>query len=323
MKFLFYFTLFTLLFLALIEGLVISVDPYDKLGINLWQFKTKAVAQSRESKYLLLEKSDLPYEVFLLGSSAAHRYPMTKLKELTGHWAFNYSAQHTNPEDYLAILRHILTRHRPKMVLLQLDFIEMNAHYATSNQLYSSPLVKYLRQQNKSFQLFDNNYFTLEAISDSLRVIYVNLVSEARHNNYLEHGDYKFEKPSPGKVKLEQASYQKYELSQERLDYLKEIKDLCLAHKIELVVFTAPLSYEHFIIASSHSAHPEFLKAITQIFGQVYNFQHASIKNYSTYNDFHSSAHMTHFLSAKILERLFTGLPSDLGEVLGTKNSSR
>jgi hypothetical protein len=320
MKFIINFFLFSVLLLLLLEGLIISVDPYDKLGINVWNFKTKAVAQSRENKFIMLENTKTQYGAFLLGSSAAHRFPMSKLKELTGLESFNYSAQHTNPEDYLAILRHIIERQDPKLVLLQLDFIELSVHYETSSQLFNSPLVKYLRHRPKEQAIFDNNYFTLDAIRDSLRVIFVNHWGKALHNNYLEHGDYVHEDLVPGEVKLEQASYSGYKLSKKRIKYLEEIKELCQKEGITLVVFTAPLSYEHFKIADSYPEHREYLKILTKLFGKVYNFQHGSIKDYSTYREFRSSAHMTNLFSAKILERIFTGMPRDLGEVLQWKN---
>jgi hypothetical protein len=316
MKFIISFFLFSFLFVTLLQGLIISVDPYDKLGINFWNFKTKAVAQSRENKFIMLENAKIQYDAFLLGSSAAHRYPMSKLKELTGLESFNYSAQHTNPEDYLAILRHILDRQKPKMLLLQLDFVELDENYATSNQLYNSPLVKYLRHQKNETSFFDNNYFTLEALSDSLRVIYVNLWGKALHSNYIEHGDYVYEKPTPGVVKVEQANYKNFKLSAVRIGHLNEIKELCEKNNIDLIVFTAPLSFEHFLIAKNHPGHQEYLKAITNVFGKIYNFQHDSIKDFSTFMEFHNSTHMTHLFSAKILERIFTGTPSELGEVL-------
>ena len=86
------------------------------------------------------------------------------------------------------------------------------------------------------------------------------------------------------------------------------------------MVFTAPFSYEHFKIADSYPEHREYLKILTKLFGKVYNFQHESIKDYSTYHEFRSSAHMTRLFSAKILERIFTGMPRELGEVLQWKN---
>ena len=79
----FFFFYFALLF-TLAYGLVVAVDPYDKLGINLFGFKTKAVASSRDNKFYMLESSKIPYEAFIIGSSTAHKYHTEDLERLTG-----------------------------------------------------------------------------------------------------------------------------------------------------------------------------------------------------------------------------------------------
>lgn len=316
MKFIISFSLFTILFLGLLTGLVVSVDPYDKLGNNPWNFATKAVAQSRENKFILLENAKTSYEAFILGSSAAHRFPTRVVKELTGLETFNYAAQHTTPEDYLAMLRHILTKAKPKLIFLQIGFVELDENYATDNRLYNSSLKQYLRGVNRPDTLFDNNYFTLDAIRDSLRVIYVNNWGKALHSKYLEHGDYVYEKPKDEGVKLQQSSYGDWNLSRERVEILKEIKILCEQNNIRLIVFTAPLSFEHFKIATSHPKHSLYLKTLADTFGEVWNFHTEAIKKYSSYQEFHNSTHMTHDFSEILLRRMLTQKPQDLGILL-------
>jgi hypothetical protein len=316
MHFFIKFSVFSSLLFSLLMGVIVSVDPYDKLGFNPWKFKTKAVAQSRENKFLKLESSNKDYKVFVLGSSAAHRYPMKKIRELTGLEAFNYSAQHTNPEDYLAIVRHVLEKWRPELIFLQVDFGELNKNYETSNQLYTSPLAKYLKQQKKNDSFFDHDYLTLAALGDALRVVYVNKWGKALHDNYLEDGDYIDEKVVEGPVALAQSSYSDWELSQERLGYLAEIKQLCDQHKIRLIVFTAPLAYEHYKVATAHPGHQLFIQSVLGIFQELWNFNHESIKDYSSYRHFQDSTHARREFSSLLLERMLTGEPADLGEKL-------
>lgn len=314
MKFILSFFLFTLIILGSLIGLVLSVDPYSKLGNNPWGFKNKAVAQSRENKYILFENSKTQYEAFILGSSAAHRFPPRIVKELTGYETFNYAAQHTTPEDYLAMLRHILSKSKPKILLLQIGFIELDKGYETDNRLYNSSLVKFLREYKKPKTIFDNNYFTLDAIRDSFRVIYVNNWGEALHSKYTQHGGYEYEAPSDTPIKIQQSSYNNWTLSDKRVDILLEIKALCLKNNIKIIPFTAPLSFEHYKIATSNTRHEVFLKTLREIYGSFWNFHTKSIKKYSTYKEFHNSTHMTHEFSKTLLRRMLTGKPEDLGE---------
>jgi len=316
MKFIASFTLFTILFLSFFIGLVVSVDPYDKIGNNPFGFETKAVAQSRENKFILLDNSKKAYGSFLLGSSAAHHFPTKVLKKLTGYDAFNYAAQHTTPEDYLAILRHIIDKKSPKVVVLQIGFAELDINYKTDNRLFNSSLLKYLRKAKKPDTIFDNNYFTLDAIRDSFRVIYVNKWGKALHRNYVENGDYKFEKLVPGPVKLQQYGYTGWKLSEDRVGVLTTIRELCLENDIKLIVLTAPLSIEHYKIARTNPGYKTYLETLVKVFGKVWNFHTESIAKYSTYKEFKNSNHMTEDFSGLLLERMFTGEPSDLGELI-------
>lgn len=315
MKFIKLFFLFSLIILALLVTLVVTVDPYSKLGNNPWGFKTKAVAQSRENKFILFENSSKNYEAFILGSSTAHRFPMRVLKELTGFESFNYSAQHTNPEDYIAIIRHIFDKKKPKLILLEVGFIDMSENYKTDNRLFNSSLFKYLRDQQKVDTIFDNNYFTLDAIKDSFRVIFVNNFGKALHSNYREDGNYKYEPPVPGPVAIQQSSYPDWKLSKYRVELLAEIQKICDENNTRLIVFTAPLSYEHSKIAINTPGYPSFLEALTSTSKEVWNFHDESIKNYSTYKEFSNSTHMTEEFSALLLKRMLTGKP-EIGKLI-------
>jgi hypothetical protein len=314
MKFLLLFSLSTITFLGFFIGLVTSVDPYSKLGNNPWGFKTKAVAQSRENKFILLENSNIKYEAFIFGSSAAHRFPTNKIKELTGLQAFNYAAQHTNPDDYLAMVRHAFDKHSPKLIMLQIGFVEMSETYKTDNRLFNSSLLKYLREVKQEDTLFDNNYFTLDAIRDSFRVVFVNNFGKALHSNYVEHGDYKFEKLKKRAVKVQQSSYPNWTLSKKRIALIKEIQKMCDAKGTRLIVFTAPLSYEHYKIAKASNGHSDYIKYLKSDFKESWNFHLESIKKFSTYKEFHNSTHMTKEFSSILLERMLGDSQVELGE---------
>lgn len=309
MKFLITFTSTSLLIMLLFTGLIYSVDPYEKFGINFWNFKTKAVAQSRENKFRILEKSSKHYEAFILGSSAAHRYPTEKLEGLTGYKTFNYAVQHSTPLDYLAITRHILSKHSPKLILLQLDFAALDENYHIDNRIYNSPLKDFLTNKtNQDSRIFDNDYFTLKALSDSLRVFQVNYFGKARHI-YAEDGNYIYEKITPHKIKLKQSSSDNYVFSEKRLQLLKEIQKLAVQKGFKFIIISSPISYNHLEAINQDprmkQAHELFLSKLKESFPNFINFQDQELKNYFHFKYFLDSIHPTKEMSEIVLEKIF------------------
>lgn len=312
MKFIKQFLLFSFILFALCWGLIISIDPYEKYGINVFGFKTKAVMFGREVKYHMLDNTKHKYEVFILGSSAAHRYRVKDMEELSGMKSFNYSVQHATPEDYLAIMRHILKKQKPKVILLQIDFYSLNKHYAVDPRLYNSPLKEFLTENKNNYfdpKIVANTYLTLNALWDSFRVIGVNAFGEARHA-YLEHGDYPREKPVSAVtgVELSQAGYGKYEFDTKRVEILKNIRQLAEQNNIRLVAITAPVSYEHYLGIEKQGLSKEldeFKVVLRRHFPEVYDFVNAGIIPYSTTEYFRNSSHPSPELSRLVLQKVF------------------
>jgi hypothetical protein len=293
--------------LSLCIGLITAIDPYNKLGNNFFGFETKAVAQSRENKFHMFESSKKDYTAFILGSSAAHRYSTEKINKLTGLTAFNYAVQHSTPIDYLAIIKHILSKSTPKLILLQLDFAGLDETYKVDNRLFNSPLNKFLKDQKPSKMLFHNNNFTLDALRDSFRVVFVNKFGTARHI-YLEDGNYLNEKPKRKAIKIRQGNSIAYRFSIDRVRILKEISNLCKINDIELIAFSAPLSIDHVqkiqSLAHLRNMHIKFKKEMTKVFGSFWDFQNSTISKYNDYNYFLDSTHPSKEMSSLVLDIL-------------------
>jgi hypothetical protein len=313
MNFIKIFFLSSTILTTLLLGFIYSIDPYDKYGINVFGFETKAVAMARENKFNMVEHSKKNYEAFVIGSSSAHRLHTSDVERLTGLKTFNYAVQHTTPEDYLAITRHILTRYRPKLILFQMDLYGLNEHFKTDTRFYSSPLKAYLKmnQEEKSKKdLFDSDYFTLAALSDSFKVIWVNLAGKAKHL-YLEDGNYHKEKPVTGKILVTQFSYENYKLSPHRVDLLKEMKKICDQKKVKLVVWTAPYAREHMERIEKNiqlkGTLSLFKQTLIDIFGDLYDFTNLGVTPYNNHTYFRDSSHPTRELFKIILEKVIKG----------------
>lgn len=310
MRFTTVFALTSLLLASAVYGLILAVDPYNKFGYNLFGFKTKAVDFARENKFNQVEHAKKNYTAFLMGSSSAHRFQTKELNRLTGLVSYNYSTQSATPEDYIAMTRHIFTKFKPKLLLISVDFEVLNKNTKTDDMFYSSPLKNYLKEapaEDLSTGLFNNSYLTLEAIGDSLMVIWVNLFGKATHA-YLEDGDHVVE-PSPKELKVKQFSYPNYEFDAKRIGYLQTIKKMGDERGMKIIVFTSPLSSEHIDRIEAYSdlkvKHAEFKSQLVSIFGELYDFQNSGNSPYNSLRYFRDSNHPTHEFSTIVMERIF------------------
>ena len=301
----------TVLFLApTLYGLILGVDPYNKFGNNLFGFETKAVDFARENKFNQVEHASKDYTAFIMGSSSSHRYETKELNRLTGLVSYNYSTQSATPEDFIAMTRHILTKFKPKLILISFDFEVMNKNTKTDDMFYSSPLKNYLEEvpaENLKADLVNDTYLTLEAVRDTFKVIWVNLFGKARHA-YLADGDH-IQEPKGKTLKVAQFSGGEYILDTERVAYLKMLKALAEKNGIRLVVFTSPLSLEHLnrIYADPQlvQAHELFKATLVDIFGELWDFQTEALAPYNSLTYFRDSNHPTHEFSTLILEEMF------------------
>jgi hypothetical protein len=307
MKFLTIFGLTTVVSFSLLYGLILGVDPYNKYGNNIFKFETKAVDFARANKFNQVEYGKKEYDAFILGSSSAHRYSTHDLNALTGLTSYNYSTQSATPEDYIAMTRHILTRFKPKLLIISMDFEALNKRTKTDEMFFSSPLKDYLDEVPPEESLFNNTYLTLEAVRDSFKVILVNNFGNPRHT-YLEDGNYKLDKPGK-KLRINQFMRAPFEVDEKRLGYLREIKALCQEHKTKIVVLTSPLSMDHLKRITENnelnSAHRIFKQALIEIFDELWDFQNETMEPYSSIEYFIDSNHPNHKLSSIILKSIF------------------
>ncbi|NOR57679.1 MAG: hypothetical protein GQ474_04065, partial [Sulfurimonas sp.] len=99
---------------------ILSIDPYDKYGFNLWKLKNKAVNSYRDNKFHQINNTSKKYDLFILGSSRVQGFDPELLEIRTGLKTFNYGVNNAKPEDLLAITKHIIAKQHPKIIFLQL-----------------------------------------------------------------------------------------------------------------------------------------------------------------------------------------------------------
>ena len=83
---------FAVTIFVLLYSFILSVDPYDKFGFNVWKLKTKAVSSARDTKFYHINHSDNQYDLFILGSSRAQRINPERINKLYGQKTYNYKS---------------------------------------------------------------------------------------------------------------------------------------------------------------------------------------------------------------------------------------
>ena len=311
MNFIKVFFLTSFLLISLLLGFIYSIDPYDKYGINVFGFETKAFAMARENKFNMLEFGKKNYEAFVIGSSSAHRLHTSDVEKFTKFKTFNYAVQHTTPEDYLAITRHIFSKAKPKLILLQMDLYGLNENFKTDTRFYTSPLKKYLEDtpaESSTQSFLDQDYLTLSAIADSFKVIWVNITGTVRHL-YLEDGNYHKEKPITDKIRVTQFSYKNYIFSEKRKELLREIQKVCNQNGVRLIVWSATYSLEHVERIEKDKKLrlilEEYKRVLASIFNEVYDFTNLGVAPYNDLKYFRDSSHPTRELFSQMLKIIF------------------
>ncbi len=309
----------------------ISVDPYEKFGINFWNLKFKSLNLTRDIKMVNVNSNYEIYDAYILGSSRVQEFDPKYLQKLTGYESYNYSVNNAKAEDYLAIVNHILSIDKPKLIYLQLDF------YSIEEDLYDrrfeqSKLKEFLIEKNintsDTFSYVTKSYFTLEATKESIKNIWKNKLG-TYSSTLREDGLYirqsETSKITPLEMSYFKKKYVDYTFDNSRINYLKKIKKVLDEKKIKLVVTISPMNTKHLIkVYEDKNLFESFLKfkqIVVNIFDEVYDFNTVDVKNYNS-NYWVDSVHSTYELAYLMMDNVFLDTEVKFGNIVNNNNLS-
>jgi hypothetical protein len=147
-----------------------------------------------------------------------------------------------------------------------------------------SPLRKYLdntvkvKIDNKSFYYFEQNYTTLTSLKDAIKLLYKNKLGSveiAHKKNGMRIGYKPKEKPNLAEAYFKN-EYKTYEFGENRIEYFKQLKNLCDKNNIKLIVSISPMNEEYFLklINDKHLYKVlfGFKRKVVEIFDEVHDF---------------------------------------------------
>jgi hypothetical protein len=230
----------------------IIIDPYDIFniskipGIN----QQKPIKQNHERLIKALDVARIKPKIIILGSSTSLRlYPKHPALN-NNQTAYNLALPGSGMEEQLLYFQHAL-KNQPnlKQVIIGLDFFSFGVGIKKAPDFVAERLNK----DNITTQDALNIIVSLNAIQSSLTTIIDNLNSKSGNVNNLdpEQGADKLlnlEKPNVLKnfkdviysYFQKEDRYKNYQISQDRLNDLKTLVQICKEHNIELKIFFPP-----------------------------------------------------------------------------------
>ena len=152
--FCFHFIFAVLILLAVVLGFNIIINPYGMYATN---WLKPLVWSDRKEKLQLLEKYPEEVDLLVIGSSRTMRLDPELFYSLTGLEGFNLSVNHARTEDFLALVRYVVskTRKKPRVVVVGVDINSFRGFYQIDNLLKYYPELYFFLNKNEKAYLID------------------------------------------------------------------------------------------------------------------------------------------------------------------------
>ena len=277
--------------MVLVFGFNVIINPYGMYGTK---WLNPIVWSDRREKLDLLGNYPGRVELLILGSSRTMRLDPEIFQSLTGLESFNLSVNHARAEDFLALVRYVVSKtvvQKPLVVVVGLDINAFRGYYQMDNLLKYYPELFYFLEKEKSIGLTDDlavgwNKFvkgmSYHQFVQSFQAFRRYLIKGPWQNAYRfsSNGLLTYNRAEDDTVvgdslrlrevlnlrikQLRERFISFGGLSPERKHYFEELIDFCLRNEIELIAVVLP-------------DHPQVVKALA---GTAFERLNHSFKNY-------------------------------------------
>ncbi|PHR59453.1 MAG: hypothetical protein COA44_00480 [Arcobacter sp.] len=234
------------------------IDPYSMTQYNILNIPNKFARDDRKEKVAKLYTEER-YTNMLFGSS--HVYSMNPLitEKYLGGRSYNAGVGTARVEDHLGFLLYLeRIKKLPKNIIIGLDFYSFNQNLETNKYFLLNDDLNFL-EQTASSDLYFSKFLSLDALRASFKTL-KNFLKDSQDtprfdkfgsvgtaSSVLSYYPQKIEHTSFDKKKVEDGykdvkTLQYTDISQNRLQYIKDITLLCQKHNINYTFFITPLN---------------------------------------------------------------------------------
>jgi hypothetical protein len=319
------------IFLALVLGFNISVNPYGMYSVN---WLNPIVWSERREKLVLLERYPEKIDLLILGSSRTMRLDPVIFNFLTGLKAFNLSVNHARTEDFLALTRYVCAKksQKPKHLIVGVDMNSFRGFYEIDNLLKYYPELFYFLDNNEQTKVLDDLSIGWNKYVKGLS-FHQTVQSFKSISTYLKHGQWensyrfgqnglltynKLEEKTEGNVRLNKILDQRIVslqhkttvfggFSEKRKVYFEELLGFCNKEDIRVTAVLLP-DHPRIVKALKGTSFEKLNKSLKDLLAVVETSYGINIVDASRLesfdgdpNGFFDDIHMTHANSALLV----------------------
>lgn len=296
------------------------VDPYgsnNQFNFSFNQLKNGTTLRPLHYKLPIVAKGGI--DNIMLGTSTMGVMKTEPISRYFGGNTFNLSSPSSLTDEQYYLLRYAVHFNKIKNVVYGLDFLSINGAVKTRESEFDE-----LSGQIKAFKPITDTpliYFSLDTLKQSIAVlsgVKGPIYFKDGRREYLDktekiaHGNFKLNyNPDFAFFRNRHPQYTPFTYSDEKLDYVKKIIELCQNNHINLVVYIPPHYSEHYAMVYSQLTN-EYIKFKKELATLTDYIDFSGITPITTdKNNYVDFLHLRAELSDKIFDAIFSRKASD------------
>jgi hypothetical protein len=305
------------------------IDPLSINKNQLLDFK-KIVQTIRDEKVLAVKSLD-NIDNLVLGSSSSMRINPKEIDKFLDGRTFNFSVNSALPEDYYGILLYLERIGKvPQNVIIGFDFYILNDRLGYDSRFVSNKELNFIDTSNTKSNLL-TNYLNINTLNLSIKTIYHNILGTdktdkfdtdngflywSKKDDLIKGGSYKnLQEIKSYSLEYFNGKYsnEKYDkFSNERIEYLKKIRDFSKKYNITLYTYLTPVHCYHLAKIKNHKLLGNTLIKFKSLLSAQFNYVDFMIQNKVNCKDenYYDATHQSYLVNKLIVNDLFTDFPT-------------
>jgi hypothetical protein len=312
-KFVKWFFIIVFVCIGFIFTFNLSIDPYNKYGINVFNIEYKLTRDDRGFK--IGQINAIPrIDNLIIGSSRAQTLNPEILTQSLGGISYNFGVGGGKIEDFLGLILYLKKENKlPRNILLALDFNGFNSNNELHDNFLNSKELNFLNQQVNLFEI--THFLSVDTIRSSFKTLKAHLKKEKPTHYFNSYGlivgphqiaEEKHVQELSENYFQTQYTDGNYKIDEKRLLWYQQFLEIIKTHNISLKVILTPIyDYQYKLIQKNQelkNTYKDFLDKISSLYPFYNLMENESYRTNLSY--FVDNVHYKESLGDKILKSI-------------------